>query len=115
MALTDLHSLAAGDHRLRAVPHRPRTVVFMAGDCDSRSFSAWLGDTPQNRSAFASDVVVDMSEVSFIDAGAIGAMVKVRALLQAHECSFEIRAASRCVRRLLALCELGSMNEPTRL
>ena len=115
MALTDLHSFAAGDHRLRAVPHRPRTVVFMAGDCDSRSFSAWLGDTPQNRSAFASDVVVDMSEVSFIDASAIGAMVKVRALLQAHECSFEIRAASCCVRRLLALCELGSMSERTRV
>jgi anti-anti-sigma factor len=55
------------------------------------------------------DVVVDLSDVSFMDASTIGALVVARNRLLALSRSLTVRAPSSAARRLLDLCGLDRL------
>jgi anti-anti-sigma factor len=57
------------------------------------------------------DVVVDFSEVSFVDASTLGCLADVGDLLQARHRSLKVRSVSPFQRRLLEICELGHLIE----
>ena len=57
------------------------------------------------------DLVVDLSEVSFMDAATIGVIVRANAFLGVHGRSLWLRDPSRCARRILNICDLDALIE----
>jgi len=85
----------------------PCTVVWFAGEHDLSTADAVRSALDHAILIDEANVVADLSGVSFIDAGTIGALVGTRQRLAATGRSLEFRAPSKCVRRLLQLCELS--------
>jgi anti-anti-sigma factor len=54
-----------------------------------------------------SDVVVDLSGVTFIDGATIGVIVRARELLRLRARSLTLRAPSRSAKRVLDLCGIA--------
>jgi anti-anti-sigma factor len=57
------------------------------------------------------DLVVDLSEVSFMDASTISVIIRTNAFLGVHGRLLRLRDPSVCARRLLALCDLDELIE----
>lgn len=55
------------------------------------------------------DLVVDLSEVSFMDAATISVIIRARTFLGALGRMLWLRDPSRCARRLLTVCGLDSL------
>jgi anti-anti-sigma factor len=102
---------------LRAGPPWPgdrgaARVMTMAGEYDlatvaalSRRFSAAIArdDT---------DLVVDLSAVSFLDAATISVIIRATGFLRDHARSLRLRDPSPCAWRILEICELETLIEP---
>jgi anti-anti-sigma factor len=58
-------------------------------------------------------VVLDLAQVSTVDAGGLGAMLELRAQIQAKGISFKLMNVSSLVRRVLAITRLDSVFEIT--
>ena len=59
------------------------------------------------------DVVVDLSDVSFMDVSTAGALVQGRALLKVRGRRLTVQSTTPAHRRLLEMCDLGDLIEPT--
>jgi len=58
-------------------------------------------------------VVLDLAQVSTVDAGGLGAMLELRAQVQAKGIGFKLMNVSRLVSRVLAITRLDSVFEIT--
>jgi anti-anti-sigma factor len=58
------------------------------------------------------DLTVDLSEVTFIDAGTIGALISGRNRLHGQSRSLRLRSPSGSARRVLEACGLTGLIDP---
>lgn len=86
-----------------------RTVIWLHGDQD-------LATEPALRNALAgevavngADLVVDLRDVTFIDAATLTALVGARNTLLLGQRSLTLRSSPKCARRLLEVCGLSDL------
>ena len=60
-----------------------------------------------------STVVLDLAQVSFVDAGGLGVMLELRTLVQAKGIGFKLMNVSKVVGRVLEITHLDSVFEVT--
>ena len=90
-----------------------QTVVALLGEFDAAALDSLVETSDDAIARDDSDVVVDLAEVEFIGAAWIGALVRSRAVLQTQDRELTLRSPSRVVVRLLGLCGLSYLIEPT--
>jgi anti-anti-sigma factor len=89
------------------------TIVALRGELDAVAFNS-LGESFDHAiDADRSDVVVDLAAVDFIGAAWIGALVRGRTRLEAQDRELTLRSAPRVLHRLLDLCGLAYLIEPS--
>lgn len=99
--------------RPRPVVERPdpdRTVIRVRGDQDVANVSMLSDALARATGLDAATVVVDLSGVTFMDASALGAIVRARQVLESRSRSLVVRCPSPSARRLLDLC---GIHDPT--
>ncbi len=81
-----------------------RTVVWLRGEHDLAT-SASLSEAMARAIALDNaDLVVDLSEVQFMDTATVQVMVEMRELLRLRSRSLALRAPSPRAQRILGLC-----------
>ena len=89
-----------------------RTVVSLGGEHDA-STAADLADTLSTaREMGDGDVVIDLSELQFMDAAIARELTRCRYALGLHSRALMLRAPSRFARRLLGVCGLMDAIDP---
>lgn len=90
---------------LRGVPPEIRMVVALTGEMDLASrdiaYNACVRDTHR-------DVVVDLTEVSFLDCAGYGALMSARRILEQRGGSLVLRNQTDQPARLLSLIHIGA-------
>jgi anti-anti-sigma factor len=81
-----------------------RTVVWLRGEHDVSTVAALSETMARAIAGDDADLVVDLSEVQFMDAATVGVIVRARELLGLRSRSLALRSPSRCARRILDLC-----------
>jgi len=84
-----------------------RNVVWVVGEHDIATVTNLSVSIAQAAGLDDSDVVVDLSGVTFMDASTIGALVASHNRLRVRSHSLSVRAPSPLARRLLNMCELA--------
>jgi anti-anti-sigma factor len=87
-----------------------RTLLTVAGDVDFACAGAFAAALAVVAHA-ASDVVIDMSGVAFIDTAGLNAMVLAHRLFEILGLALVVRAPSHPVRRLLGVSRLDGLIE----
>jgi anti-sigma B factor antagonist len=85
-------------------------VVWLRGEHEITTTAA-LSETLARAMAGDADVVVDLSDVQFLDAATIGVLVRARNLLLPRSRSLSLRAPAEGPRRVLAVCGLARLIE----
>ena len=85
---------------------RGRTVLVLAGELDSAA-SAQLGGELERRAANVSGLVLDMSEVSFIDSSGLRTLILARQLFPHDAGAVVLRSPQPATTRLLELTGLA--------
>lgn len=89
-----------------------RTVVWLRGEHDIAT-KAELSETLARAIAIDdAHLVVDLSQVQFMDASTVGVIVRARDLLLPHSRVLSLRAPARCARRVLDACGLAELVDP---
>ena len=88
-----------------------RAVIWLDGEQDIATASLLTDALARTIVADGASVMVDLSEVTFIDAAMIGVMMWGRNLLRLQSRSLTVRAPSRCASRLLEICGLAGLVE----
>jgi anti-anti-sigma factor len=86
-----------------------RTVVWLSGDYDIATLTALAERLATAIGLDGADVVVDLSEVQFIDAATIGLLIRARDFLRSRSRHLRLRNPLRPVRRILDVCDLTGM------
>ena len=87
-------------------------VVRLSGDYDATTVAAMSRLLSAAIASSDTDVVLDMDEVCFVDAAAVGVIVRARAFLQLRSRSLTLRMPSASVRATLEICDLDALIEP---
>jgi anti-anti-sigma factor len=82
-------------------------VVWVGGEHDSATAMNVSSRIAQAARLDDSDLVVDLSSITFMDASTIGAIVASHNRLLGRSHSLSVRAPSPLARRLLTMCELA--------
>ena len=85
------------------------TVVWLHGDHDIATKVAVVVTIARAAQRDDADLLVDLSEVTFMDASTIGALVGSRNRLRARSRSLLLRSPSPCARRVIDLCGLAHL------
>jgi anti-anti-sigma factor len=89
-----------------------RTVIWLDGEHDICTAPTLSDALAKAISADDADLVVDLSEVTFIGAATIGELVRGRNRLRDQSRTLTLRSPPRFARRLLDLCGLADIVEP---
>ena len=84
-----------------------RTVVWLDGEHDIATLVVLTDTLSRVISADDSDLIVDLSGVTFMSAATIDELLRVRKILLSQSRDLTLRSPSRCARRLLDLCGLA--------
>ena len=103
-------SLRRGPDRRGAHPASP--IVTMVGEYDVATAGALSGRFSAAIALAETDLVVDLSEVSFMDAATVSVIVRATVFLRDHGRVLRLRDPSPCARRILGICDLDSLIEP---
>jgi anti-anti-sigma factor len=90
-------------------PSRLRNVVSLRGEHDASTAVALSAELARIVTCDDADLVVDLSEVEFFGASAVGILVRTRALLESRERHLFLQAPNRCAQRVLAICGLDEL------
>ena len=101
--------LASGSRR--STPRQPSSRS--RGELDAAALNSLVETFDDAIAHDDSDVVVDLADVDFIGAAWIGTLVRSRASLHAQDRELTVRSPSRVVHRLLDLCGLSYLIEPS--
>jgi anti-anti-sigma factor len=85
------------------------TVVWLWGEQDLATLAALSDTLSRALTLDDADVVVDLSDVLFMDAGTLGSIVAARNQLRSQSRSLTLRAPSSSADRLLRLCGLTNL------
>ena len=88
------------------------TVVWLCGEHDM-STAAALSEILDRAIALDRDVVVDLSGVEFMAVATVGVILRARESLRLRARSWALRSPSRCARRVLELCGLADLIDPS--
>lgn len=88
------------------------TVVWVRGEHDLASRVALVVAIARAAKRDDADLLVDLSEVTFMDASTIGALVGSRNRLSIRSRSLQLRAPSPLARRVLEQCGLTDLIHP---
>jgi anti-sigma B factor antagonist len=89
-----------------------RTVVALRGDLDHAKAFEVADALARAIAATAADLVVDLSDVTFLDAAAVGVLIRGRNFLQRQSRDLTLRSPSHPAWRVLDVCGLTSLLEP---
>jgi anti-anti-sigma factor len=89
-----------------------RTVVWLDGEQDILTVSVLADTLASAVSADESNVIVDLSGVTFMSAATIGELLRSRNLLLSRSRNIALRSPSRCAERLLNVFGLAGLVEP---
>lgn len=89
-----------------------RTVVWLRGEHDTASVPALSAAMARAMSLDESDLVVDLSEVEFMDASTIGVILRTREVLLPRNRAISLRSPSSSARRILDVCGLADNLDP---
>jgi anti-anti-sigma factor len=98
----------------RAVAGRDgtRTVVWLRGEHDLATTTELAATLARAIALDEADLVVDLSEVQFMDVTTVSVIVKARNHLRPRSRSLSLRAPSKAARRVLDLCDLAQLIDP---
>lgn len=89
-----------------------RAVVWLDGEHDIAT-AAVLADTLANAtSAYDGNLIVDLSDVTFMSTATIDELIRARNLLLGLSRNLTVRSPSKCARRVLNLSGLAGLIEP---
>ena len=88
-----------------------RAVVWLVGEQDIATVNELSDTLADVVSADAADLIVDLSEMTFMSAATIGEFIRIRDTLQGQNRNVALRSPSRFARRLLDLCGLEGLVE----
>jgi anti-anti-sigma factor len=86
-------------------------VVRLQGEYDVGTVAALSAILSRAIALDDADLVLDVSGVSFLDAATVGVIVRARLFLRNRSRGLLLRCPSRCVRRILDICDLTSLIE----
>ena len=89
-----------------------RTHVWIRGEHDLSTVSELSKTLARAIALDDADLVVDLSEVDFMDASGVGVFVRTRAFLEARSRSLSVQSPSPAVRRLFDACGLADLIDP---
>jgi len=92
--------------------HNGSVTLRLSGDHDTTTASLIVAAMEQAAGTQCDEVVVDLSDVSFMDSSTLGCLVRGRLLVTGANRRFEVRAASRQV-WLFELCGLTGLLHPS--
>ena len=92
-----------------------QTVLFLSGELDFASVEGWKAEIAVALIDSPSSLVLDLSEVSFIDSLGLGLLVAARARCHDRSTSLELRRASKAVCYLLHVTGLDAVFEADRV
>jgi anti-sigma B factor antagonist len=112
-------SSTEADRRRRPAPFvsrdGDRSVVWLVGEQDIATVSVLAEMLTNMASLDDADLVVDLSEVSFIDAATLSVLIRGRNVLQGRSRNLTLRAPSRCAQRVLEMCGVADLIDPPAL
>jgi anti-anti-sigma factor len=108
--VNELPRVTVSKHHASDASH---TVVALRGELDEAALSSLVESFDDAIEQDESDVVIDLAGVEFIGAAWIGTFVRTRAYLASRDRALTVRAPSHVAHRLLDLCELSHLIEPT--
>lgn len=91
--------------------HGDRTVLWLNGEQDIATVSVLADALDRAISVDDADLIVDLSGVTFIDAGTISELMRGRNNLRLQSRSLTLRSPPRGARRILDLCGLTGLVE----
>ena len=89
--------------------HAGRTVYSLRGEHDASTAVALSSDLARVMTANEADVVLDLSEVSFMGASTVGIIVKAREFLAQQNRRLTVQLPTPCARRVLEICGLADL------
>lgn len=89
-----------------------RTVVRVRGDQDDANVAALAGAMAAAIAIDDADLVVDLSEVPYMGAAGVRAVVRARELLRLRSRSLVLRSPPRSAQRILGLCGYADLLDP---
>ena len=110
MALAQIQSLPTRGPPRGTEPD-PRTVVRLRGDQDLSTIPALTVDLARAIALDHADLVVDLGDVQFMDASAVGIIIGARRFLRARGRSLTLRSLSGVARRIVEICDLEDLVE----
>ena len=87
-------------------------VVQLRGDHDSSTVPAVAAALASAVACEKSNLVVDLSEVQFINAATVRVLTAAGDFLAAQSRTFALRSPSRCAQRILDICGVRGLCEP---
>ena len=88
-----------------------RTVLWVRGEHDIATSVALANGISRAADSEEAPLLVDLSEVTFMDASTVGVLVAGRNRLRLQGQTLQVRAPSPKARRILELCSLGQLVE----
>ena len=101
----------AGRAPPRSVADDCPRVVRLHGDYDGGAVAELSGLLSSAIALDDADLVLDITEVGFVDAAVIGVIVRARSFLQLRSRSLTLRRPSRSTRAVLGICDLDVLVE----
>jgi len=90
-----------------------RAVVWLDGEHDIATEVTLANTLAKVTSACDANLVVDLSGVTFMSTATIDQLIRARNLLLGLSRNLTLRSPSKCARRLLDLCDLDGLLEPS--
>ena len=90
-----------------------RTVVWLRGEHDICTVAALSQILARAIALDDGDLVVDLSGVRFMDAATVGVILRARDFLRLQSRSLVLRSPSTSATRILDMCALADLREPT--
>lgn len=90
-----------------------RAVICLRGEHDAFTAGALSETIAAATAGGKGDLVVDLSGVEFMAVATVGVILKARELLQRQSRSLVLRSPSTCAIRVLDLCGVADIFEPS--
>jgi anti-anti-sigma factor len=91
-----------------------QTVVKLEGEHDIATVDLLARALAKARAVDNADLVVDLDDVDFLGAAAVHVLRHTRALLHRQGRTMTLRLPSKCVRRMLSLCDVALSDPDSR-
>lgn len=90
-----------------------QAVVWLDGEQDIATVPVLADALAKVTSADKSNLIVDLSSVTFMSTATIDQLIEARNVLLGQSRNLTLRSPSKCARRLLDLCDVAGLVEPS--